>query len=366
MRARIRLVAVSLAIAGVLVAAVAIASAAGRGGGDPTATPSLGVHDEKTQIGSLAARPDGGLLAVQDQRIRSFGPDGTPGPDFAPRVDPSGASLFPVADGKSLVVGDQKLTRLDPGGGIDKTFGVGGSVKTGYSNPAVHELGSGRIALVDTVVSGTKTVTAYVSVEVLGQDGQRVKGAGVGSSLANAGVVPGGGIEVPEISSTADGGALVVGENFLLELNADGSADTDFGGAGLVDDLFGLVGGHQLPDGSIETVAPDPRARGGDVVLTRYTAAGQPDVAFGPEGERHLEASSGPAEAKVVSWGADGSVIVGGDAVGKGPCPESECEEAPFLAAFDASGEREAGFAADGVLRLARSPAPPAASTPKG
>jgi uncharacterized delta-60 repeat protein len=332
-----------------LIAACAVAAAgAGAAGTDSTLTESLGVHYEKTGFSSVLAGPDGSLVAVGSQRIERFGADGSAAGDAFPAAPPE-AKLFPAAGGKTFVLGYRKLMRLNPDGSVDTTFGGDGAVAAGYGQQAIAELGSGRIALVSTVVEGAKNVYAYVEVELLNQDGSVLKGAGLSTSLSASFVPLGGRVGVPEISPTADGGALVVGENFLLELNADGSANGAFGKGGLVDEVPGLIGGHALPDGSVEAVARESGSRG--PTLLRYTAAGRPDPAFGTQGVRHFELGDGEVEPKVALWGADGSLIVGGDALA-GSCSEGRCEETPILVAFDAAGELEAGFAQGGALRL--------------
>jgi uncharacterized delta-60 repeat protein len=150
-----------------------------------------------------------------------------------------------------------------------------------------------------------------------------------------------------------DGGALVVGEDFLLEIGSDGSLNRGFGKEGLVE-TFGLIGGEVLPDGSVEGVGTASEERSGngeDLALFRFTPGGQPDTAFGPNGVRRFDFHAGGDEAKVASWSADGAVIVGGRTASR-PCPSEECEEAPILAAFNAAGELETGFGQGGWLPL--------------
>jgi uncharacterized delta-60 repeat protein len=336
----------SIAAACTLAMVVAETSPAGT-----IATQSLGVHYERTGFASLIARADGGLVALQGDRIETFLADGAPDPNAAPGQAPSEGKLFPVADGRTLVLGYKKLTRVNPDGGVDKSFGGTGTIKPPYGARAVYELGSGKIAVVSTESGGTHTLFANVGVELLNQDGSVDKGGGFSSSVTP--LI--GGIGVPEIAPTGDGGALVVGGNFLLELRADGSVNRGFGDQGVVNEEFGLVGAHILPSGLVEAVgaAPEESSGGADLALRRYTASGQPDPAFGPKGMRRFDLGGGQDEANVASWGGDGSVVVGGRIASRGPCPEEECEEAPILVAFNAAGELETGFGQGGVLRLA-------------
>ncbi len=324
------------------------------GTADPTATESLGTHLERTRFGSVLARPDGSLLALQGRNVRSFAADGSPDPAFTSPQAPAEGRLFPVAGGKTLALGYRKLTRLNPDGSVDRSFGRDGTVAV-YGTQAVYELASGKIALVSTEVNGAKTIYAAVRVELLNQDGSAAPGKAFTAPLATPNISYAEVVAVPEISPTGDGGALVVGTNFLLKLNADGSVDLGFGKGGVMGDASGLVGGHVLADGSIETVGVAREEGGGNdlVALARYSAAGEPETSFGSDGARRFDLGGGEVQPAAASWGADGSVVVGGR-IGEtpGPCPEEGCREVPFLAAFDAAGELESGFAQGGVLKL--------------
>jgi uncharacterized delta-60 repeat protein len=351
----VRLLSALVAAACALAALVAIAGAAGT-----SATQSLGIHFERTGFASVIARSDGSLVALRGLRIESFLADGTPDPATPTSQAPAEGTLFPVAGGKTLVLGYKKLTRLEPDGSVDRSFGGTGTIEPPYGAQAVEELGSGRIAVVSTETGGTHTIFSSVSIELLNQDGTVVKDGGFSSPVTPVS----GGVGVPEISPTSDGGALVIGTNFLLELNAYGILNRGFGNEGLVNGAFGLVGGHVLADGSVETVgtASEEGSTGSqDLVLYRYTSSGQPDFVFGPKGLRRFDLNGAQDAAKVASWGADGSVIVGGRTQRHDRCPEEECEEVPILVAFNAAGELETGFAQGGVLRLA-----PLAAKPDG
>jgi uncharacterized delta-60 repeat protein len=349
--------AAGLALA-VLVAACALAALVASAGADePGATESLGIHYERTGFSSLIARPDGGFLALGgeplgDQRIEPFLADGAPDPAGPPSPDaPGEARFFPAGGGKTFVLGFQKALRLDPDGSLDTGFGQGGSVDSPYGARAIVELGSGRIAVVTTVVGGTHTVSAGASVELLNGDGSAAKG-GFSTALSATHASLGGTVDVPQVSPTSDGGALVVGQDFLLEIEPDGSLNRGFG---VVEGPYGLVGGAVLAGGSVEAVGTAPGERGGseDLALYRYTPGGAPDPSFGTKGVRRFDVSGGGQdEATVASFAGDGSVVVGGRSEVQGPCPEKECEEAPILAAFDPAGELDKGFAVGGALRL--------------
>jgi uncharacterized delta-60 repeat protein len=315
-------------------------------------TESLGIHFERTGFASVLARADGSVVTLRGERIESFFlPDGTTAPASQPSQGPAEGRLFPAAGGKAFLLGYEELTRLEPDGSVDRSFGGTGTIEPQYGAEAVSELGSGKIAVVGTETGGTHTLFSSVSVELLNQDGSVIKGGGFSSPVTP----PSYEIGVPEISATSDGGALVTGSNFMLELNADGALNHDFGDKGLVSVGFGLVGGRVLAGGSVEAVgtAFEDSAGEGDLALYRYTSTGEPDTTFGPNGMRHFDLDGGDDEASVASWGPDASVLVGGRTGSGGPCPIEECDEVPVLAAFDTTGELDPEFAEGGVLRLA-------------
>jgi uncharacterized delta-60 repeat protein len=357
--AGIRLALAFVGAVGALALAVAIASAAGGGekstfGKDGTASQSLGIHYEETGFSNLSVQSDGGLAVQQGGRLEHYLPDGASDPSRPPTKLTPESKIFPAADGKSFIIQARKLQRFDADGSLDTGFGHAGTVKVPYGVGVVGELGSGKILVVSTEVGGARTLYASVTVSLLNQDGSAA--GGFSKSVPPVAF----GLGVIEIVSTGDGGALIVSGSFLLEVHADGSANTGFGTEGLVTRASVIVGAHILPDGSIEAVGTVPSMSGQEerLALVRYTAAGQPETAFGVDGVRSF-AFDGHDEAKAASWAADGSVIVGGRTQAAGPCPEEECEEAPILAAFDPAGNVQSGFGKAGMLKLEGLAGPP-------
>jgi len=349
-----RLLSAAFAATCALAALVAIAGAAETGG-----TESLGIHFERTRFASVVARGDGSLMTLREQHIENFRADGTPDSDRPSFQAPAEGRLFPVADGKSLLLSYEKLTRLEPDGGLDRSFGGTGTIKLPYWADAVAELGSGRIVIVGVETGGTHTLYSDVHIKLLNQDGALVKDGGFSSPVTPTY----SGFGPPEISPANDGGALVTGTTFLLELDSEGRVNPAFGEKGLVSEVSNLIGGHVLVDGSIEAVGTASGGTSGseDLALYRFTSSGRPDPAFGSQGMRRFDLDGGQDRANIASWGAAGSVIVGGRTQEQPPCSEKECEETPILVAFSAAGELETGFAQGGVLRLA-----PLAGRPHG
>jgi uncharacterized delta-60 repeat protein len=335
------LAAIGVSAAGVLVA-----------GAGAKVTESFGVHYAQTGFFSLLARPDGGFFALRQGRLEVFTAAGKAAPGSPSPKLPAATGFFPAAGDKSYALGYQELARLNPDGTLDPSFGDHGVVKPPYGVGAVYELPSGKIALIGGEVTGTHVGVGSVTERLLNQDGSEAKGEGFGISLGES-FAPGSGIGIPELSPMSNGGAMVVGDRFLLEIEPDGSLNKAFGKEGVVE-AFGLIGGHVLPDGSVEGVGTAPEERGGtgeDLALYRYLPNGEPDTAFGPKGVRRFDFHGAQQEPWTASWGADGSVVVGGSDTLR-PCPSENCEEAPLLAAFNPAGELETSFGQGGWLPL--------------
>ena len=340
-----------------LAAIVAVAVAedvteAGTFGKDGIATQSLGVHFNETQFSSVEARPDGGLVALRGDQLESYLASGAPDPAAPPHRVSIYRKAFPLAGGKSLVAGALSLTRVNADGSADPSFGGTGTIKVPVQAQAAAELPSGKILIADTISGGTHTIINEVRVALLNPDGSADQGLGTRGEIALS-LPPnlsGGGVAA--IALTGEGGALVVGGSFLLELRADGSPNPGFGSNGLITGLPTLVGARVLPDGSVEAVGSGAGPTGEDLLALRYTAAGRPDLGFGPEGRRSFDLG-GEEQARAASWAADGSVVVGGSSAEAGPCRKDEsCAEAPILAALDPGGSLDPGFGDGGVLRL--------------
>jgi uncharacterized delta-60 repeat protein len=348
------IVAAASVLAGVAGAAPA-ESATGQGafGADGIARESLGSHYEETAFTQIQARADGGIVAQRKGQVDNYLANGAPDPSVPPVVEQR--EVFPAAGGRSFVLREVKvdnyLTLLEPDGTPDRAFG-GGTVKVSYGVQAVAELSSGRILVVSTFFGGTNVPEASVSSELLNPDGSAVKGVGHRWSLPPQ---SSGSRVVREVTAAGNGGVLVVGGNFLIELTADGTPNKAFGTDGIVEAGHVISGARVLGDGSVEAVGWAPglaSGYGADLVVGRFSATGAPETAFGPEGRRHFD-FGGEERSEVASWAPDGSVIVGGGTEPDHPCPAEECSEEPFLAAFDPEGGVDTSCGQGGILKLA-------------
>jgi uncharacterized delta-60 repeat protein len=356
-----------------LIAAASIATAAEPGGTTPygpdgIAHVGLGDHYLETAFTKVTARADGGLVAERKGEIETFLPDGALDPAAPPVAVPKGRTVFPGAAGKSLILGKETLTRLNADGTLDTTFGGDGTVKSPLYYPGlVFELGSGTVVEVGTELVGTNRPMGQIEVAVLEPDGTLVRSG-------RRGDLPGvSAFELPTVSEfalhelipTSAGGALIVDEACLLELNPDGTVDTGFGKGGFVYGT-GLASAHFRPDGSIEAFAAAyGPAETRDLELLSLTAAGEPEAAFGPKGARLFDLG-GRIEATTASWAADGSVVVAGNKGGSCSGAGRGCATEPFLAAFDPSGNLETGYGDGGVLLLTGLAGDSAAYEPHG
>lgn len=322
----------------------------GRGG---IATESLGTHFNETQFSSVEARPYGGIVAQRDRQLESYLANGAPDPTAPPQPVSTYRKVFPLAGGKSLVIGESSLTRVNADGGVDPSFGGNGTIKMPFQAQAAAELLSGRILVVNATSGGIHQFFNLVTVALVNQDGSIDQGLGTKGVLTLSLPFEQFGSSVAAIAPTGEGGALVVGSSFLLELRADGSPNPSFGSAGLVTDLPTLIGGRVLADGSVEAVGSGPGPTNEDLLALHYTAAGSPDLGFGAQGLRTFDLG-GAEEAHAALWAGDGSVVVGGSSAETGSCSKGEsCEEVPILAALDPGGSLDPGFGDGGVLRLA-------------
>lgn len=322
-------------------------------GKDGIAAPTLGFHFRETSFASVEARPDGGLIAQRGERLETYLPNGAPDPASPPRQASPFRRVFPLAAGKSLVATGAGLTRVNPDGSTDSSFGDEGTIKTPFWVTAARELPTGQVLVAGTTSGGTHEIIHTVTVGLVNPDGSITGGLGTNGYLT---------LPLPstwavgnavEIVPTPDGGSLVVGSTFLLELRADGSPNPRFGADGLVTELPKLVGARVLPDGAIQAVGSELESSEANFISLRLTPAGRPDDGFGTGGVIGVDLGA-HENANVASWEADGSVVVGGASKDESSgCSDSRsCVAAPVLVGFDPEGHPDAGFGVDGALRL--------------
>ena len=301
-------------------------------GADGVAGPILGIHYARIRPPGLVAHPDGGFTAVLGASVSSYLAGGAPDPSRPPLPAPGEGRVFPAGGAKSFILGYGKLTRLNPDGSVDGSFGQAGTIDPLYFTKAVAELPSGTIVAVTLGGHGGRDWRTYVGVSLLSSSGTTDPEAVLSRVVSQSS-------SIAEIVPTPAGGALVVGSGFMLELGPDGKAENGFGDRGFLPESSTLTGARFLPDGSIAAVGAALSGRSEEVSvpdLFHLTAAGKPDGSFGNGGVHRLDLRRGE-RIEAVAWNPDGSFVVGGGA---------------GLTAFDADGDPETGFGRGGVLHL--------------
>jgi uncharacterized delta-60 repeat protein len=253
----------------------------------------------------------------------TFGSGGTVLTSFGgPLAAAFDAAIQP--DGKIVVVGDAGgafgVARYNPNGSLDATFGSGGLVTTSFDGSGQGEgvavQPDGKIVVVG-LVNGGEGVARY------NPDGSLDPTFGASGKA----VFPGGGAFELALTST---GKIIVGgatgffpfgasDFLILRLNADGSLDSSFGSGGKVSTDFGasetLFGIAVAPDGKVSAAGTTRGASSGDFAVARYNADGSLDPSFGSGGRVATDVAGGDDIGVGVVVQADGGTAVAGTAV---------------------------------------------------
>jgi uncharacterized delta-60 repeat protein len=301
-------------------------------GGDPervryrlttgTALPNGGAvlagPDREYGIALASVRRDGSLN-------RGFGRGGIARVRLSIRLDldrdggPRVVRLLRLPDGRLLLVTEAspglQLTRLNPDGAVDRSFGVAGTLRRqdGFCSQAecspVAALPDGRLVITPTTESfsaptaGTSWVVRRLTADgepdtTFGADGSSTLGTGiVGSSIT---AFPDGSLAA--VGRTADGSAQI------RRLTPSGEVDPAFNGGTALALPSGFRWGNALTraDGTVDLLGYG--AAGGTRVL-RLTRSGSYDPGFGDGGSVDLPESGLAARLYAVS---DGGVVVTG------------------------------------------------------
>jgi uncharacterized delta-60 repeat protein len=339
-----------------------------RYGADGSLDPSFGDRGlVTTDLGgddgarAVAVEGDGSIVAAgaSDQRsaLVRYLPDGSLDPSFGDGGEVVGVApccLTSVAvqpDGKIVAAGNSPtgayVARFDAEGSLDPTFGTDG--RRDLSLGGDGEVGA--VALQpdgDIVVAGGGFDTARLdpdgALDPSFGDGGVAAGGAAGSADALA-IDPAG----DDVVAGSSGGALR-----LVRYTAAGLPDPSFGTGGVArlagPDVTAAAPGNAVavePDGTILAAG----GGGGEFLLTRATAAGAPDPAFGSGGEATTAIGEGAAAAALVPDGTGAGFV----AVGTGG--ESDADFA--LARYDADGSLDPSFGDAGVVTTNFSTAPP-------
>lgn len=222
-------------------------------------------------------------------------------------------------------------------GVLDPTFGTAGHAVVTPSDSwsdghDVLALPGGRALLVGTaMVDGSMSTT----LATLGDDGavQDLRADAVGCASTGEAAARDAQGRVVVVGAAPGGGEEQRPRWLVARYGADGAPDTSFGDDGVVLDAFGpyadatgigagatavaiddagriVVAGYAYYDDG-----PYSGANARHVVVARYTAAGEPDPTFGPDGRGWAEARPGDGELTVhgVAVEPSGAVLVAGE-----------------------------------------------------
>jgi uncharacterized delta-60 repeat protein len=280
-----------------------------------------------------------------------------------------GAAVAVQSDGKVVAVGtnfdagfntsDLFVTRYNPDGSLDASFGSGGIVITDIQGgkqdyaQAVTIMADGKIAVAgSTWLSASDHQWSVVRYNPDGTldttfdgDGKAVIDLGILEDSATGIAAVGDKLVVGGYRNSGSGNYDVVLARLLTDgtldpsFNGDGLALTDLGGA---DDRANAL--TLQPDGKIVVVGSTSQSFGGDTLVLRYTADGDLDGTFGGGDGILPVAVSGVADvATAVALQPDGQIVVAGyDRAGS-------YDEA-YVARFTATGEEDPTFGGAGYF----------------
>jgi uncharacterized delta-60 repeat protein len=271
--------------------------------------------------------PDGTLNAAFGQGgrvVTSFSP-------FASSV--SGIAIQP--DGKIVVSGtvalltgfDFGLTRYNPDGSLDPSFGTDGQVMISIGSFA---LGAGVAIQPDGKIVETGLADGEVAVVRVNSDGSLDSSFGTGGEVLTTAENFSTVVDIQPDGKILVGGAGVNGEDFgLVRFNPDGSLDPSFGTGGAVDtpSTYGIAQMALQPDGKIVAVGTVASGAALDFQTVRYNPDGSLDQSFGsdgmvmtdltPPGSKSAVPNSSFATGVVIQPG--GKIVVGGMTYNRGP-----------------------------------------------
>ena len=313
----------------------------------------------QTAFTAVTELADGGILASRDgiaQRYSAFGVRDTSFP-----AEPFHSSLSVTqADGKLLVRGEHGgIKRLLPDGSPDPGFHGGESEelpRLTVQAIAVSDSGEIFVAGVNTYVIAPKGCNCQMAVAHINPDGtldEDFGTAGLAGLLTDFKIE---GLALRGLAAQGDGGVVVVAANVVLKLTASGKVDTAWGKDGKLDPGLVTVADFQaLPGDGLELVGaiggPSAGDRGADFFAARYGSTGQPDPDFA-DGDGVATIDFGGADVvHAATFGADGSILLGGSTTASKPCVGS-CESAPAIARLTPAGHPDGSFGDRGRVRI--------------
>lgn len=254
----------------------------------------------------------------------SFGSGGTVLTSFGGSLS-AAADVAIQPDGKIVAVGiadgDFGVARYNGDGTLDAGFGSGGLVTTDFGG---YDQANGVALQSDGKIVAVGPLGEALGVARYNGDGSLDPTFGSGGKvITDATTLPDGGFDVAATSGgriVVGGGATFGASDFLvIRYNANGSLDSSFGDSGIVTTDFGgadtAFGIALTADGKI-TAAGVMRAAApgspGDFALARYNADGSLDSSFGSGGEVLTDFSSSDDTGNGLVIQSGGSITVAG------------------------------------------------------
>ena len=294
-----------------------------------------------------------------------------------PSTRASDTALARQADGKLLVVtGGERLLRLLPNGAPDPAFGTAGD-----GSVTVTPAQRNDVVLLGVAVQpdGRILVTGFAPLGVSGRSDMMVARLLADGTLDTS-FAGGAGMATFDFGTWNDAASRVlvqangslllagrVGNNLsngdptdfaVLRLTAAGQIDTAYGSNGWA--RANVAGGYDVPRGAVlaadggVVLAGRVASSGGadgDVGLVKFTAAGQPDPAFGANGNGTVRViTTEHDEARDIILMPDGRMLVVGERDVPG-VPGAVFEL--WLARLLANGQLDTSFGSGGVATLA-------------
>jgi len=324
---------------------------------DGSLDPTFGVGGTvTTAIGTgfdvalaLVLQPDGKLVAAGicfngatfDFCLARYNPDGSLDPTFgvggtvttAIGADIDEAlALVLQPDGKLVAAGicfngatfDFCLARYNPGGSLDPTFGVGGTVTTAIGADIEEALAlvlqpDGKLVAAGACFIGA---TEDFCLARYNPDGSLDPTFGVGGTVTTAigtGLDAALALVLQPDGKLVAAGECVIGSTFnfcLVRYNPDGSLDPTFGVGGTVTTLIGAGGSAPAlvlqPDGKLVAAGQCPIGATDDFCLARYNPDGSLDLTFGGSGTVTTDISANDDRARALVLQPDGKLVAAG------------------------------------------------------
>ncbi len=273
-------------------------------------------------------------LATPSGLDRTFGSDGrvsTPvgGAHGEAVVIQPGGDIVTAGWHATPAGNDFALTRHDPAGRLDRSFGTNGVVTTDLGGADDEAYDAAPLSDGGIVVVG-RTDAAGVQRTDFGVARYRADGTldhGFGASGIVKTDIPGGGGQANAVAVQPDGRIVVAGfatragidgDFAVVRYNPDGTLDPSFGTGGVVTTDLGTRG----DDARAVVIQPDGRivvagSAGEDIALARYLPNGTLDVAFGHGGSTITDLGSDDV-ANGVALTPAGEIVIAGFTLGAG------------------------------------------------